>query len=126
MAKELFNRARDVGIDVVLDESSKNFLVEKGYDAKFGARPLRRAIQKYIEDPLAEAILANNLANGDKIKITHDGKEETNELSIEMIKTPAEKPTKSKRSTKSAKSDDAKSGSDDKPKSSKTPEKSAE
>ncbi|MBX2819320.1 MAG: ATP-dependent Clp protease ATP-binding subunit [Rhodothermaceae bacterium] len=128
MAQELFQRASDIGIEVALDEPSKNFLVEKGYDAKFGARPLRRAIQKYIEDPLAEAILANNLASGDKILITHDGKDETNELSIKTVKkAAAEKPAKPKRSSKSTKdSGDSKAASEDKPKSSKTPEKSAE
>ena len=126
MAKELFGRAKDVGIEVALDDLSKNFLVEKGYDAKFGARPLRRAIQKYIEDPLAEAILANDLANGDKILITHDGKDETAELSIETVKTTEEKPTKPKRSTSKKSDKEDKDSGNEKPKTPKTPEKSAE
>ena len=127
MAKELFQRASDVGIEVSLDEHSKSFLVEKGYDAKFGARPLRRAIQKYIEDPLAEAILANDLATGDKILITHDGKEETALLSIETVKSATEKPAKPKRSSskQSNKGGDKDSGKDA-PETPKTPEKSTE
>ncbi len=86
MANDLFQRARDVGIEVELSQLAKDFLVEKGYDPKFGARPLRRAIQKYIEDPMAEAILGNNLAAGDTIIITHDGNEDTKELTLETSK----------------------------------------
>ncbi|MEM8484559.1 MAG: ATP-dependent Clp protease ATP-binding subunit [Bacteroidota bacterium] len=98
MANDLFARARGVGIEVELTQSAKDFLVEKGYDPKFGARPLRRAIQKYIEDPMAEAILGNNLASGDTINITHDGKDETQELHIETVKAaPPKKATKSKK-----------------------------
>ena len=100
MAAELFARASDVGIHVELDDAAKNFLVEKGYDAKFGARPLRRAIQKYIEDPLAEAILGNELANGDKIVITHDGKEETAELAIQTVKVEKQAASKPKKNSK--------------------------
>ena len=96
MAHDLFARARGVGIEVDLQQSAKDFLVEKGYDPKFGARPLRRAIQKYIEDPMAEAILGNNLTSGDVIKITHDGKDETQELTIETAKVT--KKTKAKKS----------------------------
>jgi len=55
-----------------MTKAAKEFLVEKGYDAQFGARPLRRAIQKYVEDPMAEAILSNSLAEGDKIIIDYD------------------------------------------------------
>ena len=104
MAKDLFGRANDVGIEVELEQTAKDFLVEKGYDPKFGARPLRRAIQKYIEDPMAEAILGNDLANGDTITITHDGNEENPELTFETSK--AEKP-KSSRTKKSAPKDNS-------------------
>ena len=52
---------------IKLDKSARNFLVEKGYDEKFGARPLRRAIQKYVEDPLAEKILRGSFEKGTKI-----------------------------------------------------------
>ena len=69
MASELFARAEGIGIRIELTKDAKDFLVEKGFDAKFGARPLRRAIQKYVEDPMAEAILASDLGSGDKITI---------------------------------------------------------
>ena len=80
MASELFKRAHDLGIEVKLMKSAKDFLVEKGYDAKFGARPLRRAIQKYVEDPMAEAILGADLSPGDVLQITYNEKEKPNEL----------------------------------------------
>ena len=94
MAAELLKRAESIGIEVDLSRSAKDFLVEKGYDAKFGARPLRRAIQKYVEDPMAEAILGNNLKDGDKIVIEHDEKK-PDELSFET-KKGAKKKTKVK------------------------------
>lgn len=88
MSAELFGRAEAVGIEISLTESAKTFLVEKGFDPKFGARPLRRAIQRYVEDPMAEAILATELADGDAITITH--KEGDKELSFKTKK--AKKP----------------------------------
>ena len=50
---------------MTLTEAAKKFIAEKGYDQQFGARPLHRAIQKYLEDPLAEEILNMNIKNGD-------------------------------------------------------------
>ena len=105
MAVELFGRALELGIEVELETTAKDFLVEKGYDAKFGARPLRRAIQKYIEDPMAEAILGKNLSAGDKIIITHDGKEENQELNFETMKS-TKKASPAKGKTKKAPSSD--------------------
>ena len=69
MAEELFTRANSVGIEIKLHKSAKEFLVEKGFDPKFGARPLRRALQRYVEDPMAESILSNDLGDGDQIII---------------------------------------------------------
>jgi ATP-dependent Clp protease ATP-binding subunit ClpC len=57
--KNLYKRVKDLGYNLTLDEKAKNYLAEKGYDPQFGARPLNRAIQKYLEDPLAEFILNN-------------------------------------------------------------------
>ncbi len=74
MARELFGRAQSIGISVELTKPAKDFLLEKGYDPKFGARPLRRAIQKYIEDPMAEAILSEDLGDGSSIAISHSSK----------------------------------------------------
>ncbi|MEM1096326.1 MAG: ATP-dependent Clp protease ATP-binding subunit [Bacteroidota bacterium] len=91
MAVELFKRTEGLGIDVTLEQSAKDFLVEKGYDPKFGARPLRRAIQKYVEDPMAEEILGNNLTEGGGIVITHDEKVAKNTLQFAITK-PEPKP----------------------------------
>jgi ATP-dependent Clp protease ATP-binding subunit ClpC len=57
--KNLYKRVKDLGYNLTLDDKAKNYLAEKGYDPQFGARPLNRAIQKYLEDPLAEFILNN-------------------------------------------------------------------
>ena len=54
-----------LGFSLELTAEAKAFLAEKGYDQQFGARPLHRAIQKYLEDPLAEEILNMNIKNGD-------------------------------------------------------------
>jgi ATP-dependent Clp protease ATP-binding subunit ClpC len=56
---------------IQLDDSAKHFLVEKGFDQKYGARPLRRAIQKFIEDPLAEEILRGTFKEGSSIIVKH-------------------------------------------------------
>ena len=69
--KDLLQNMKDQKMNIVLDESAKNFLVEKGYDEKFGARPLRRAIQRYVEDPLAEEILRGSFKEGSTIIAKH-------------------------------------------------------
>jgi ATP-dependent Clp protease ATP-binding subunit ClpC len=53
-----------------LDESAKDFLVEKGYDPTYGARPMRRSVERYLEDPLAEEILKGHLHEGEPIRVT--------------------------------------------------------
>ena len=63
-------------IDLQIAEDAKYFLVDQGYDDKFGARPLRRAVEKFLEDPLAEAILRGDLKRSETIQVTlaEDGK----------------------------------------------------
>jgi len=63
--KDLFKRIENLGYKLELSEKSKEFLAEKGFDPQFGARPLHRAIQKYVEDPLAEELLNSSLTLGD-------------------------------------------------------------
>lgn len=65
--KEIFKNIHENKMELTLDISAKNFLVDKGFDPKYGARPLRRAIQKYVEDPLAEEILRGTFKEGAKI-----------------------------------------------------------
>jgi ATP-dependent Clp protease ATP-binding subunit ClpC len=91
MAAELFGRAAGIGISVDLTRPAKEFLLEKGYDPKFGARPMRRAIQKYIEDPMAEAILGDDLGDGDSITISYSSKQ-PEELSFKTKKGKKPKP----------------------------------
>lgn len=76
--KDLYRRIQELGYNLELDEKAKTFLSEKGYDPQFGARPLNRAIQKYLEDPLAEFILNNQakLAEGAVLIATLDDNEE--------------------------------------------------
>jgi ATP-dependent Clp protease ATP-binding subunit ClpC len=73
MADELFKRIKDLGYEIDMSKGAKEFLAEKGFDQKYGARPLRRAIQKYIEDPLAEELLGNVRVEGSTVKVKMNG-----------------------------------------------------
>jgi ATP-dependent Clp protease ATP-binding subunit ClpC len=74
--RDLLNNIHESKMTIHLDDSAKNFLVEKGYDQKYGARPLRRAIQKFVEDPLAEEILRGTFKEGSSIIARHVEKTE--------------------------------------------------
>lgn len=75
--KGLFKRISDLGFTVQLSDKAKHFVAEKGYDVQFGARPLKRAIQSYIEDGISELIVNGDLSEGAVINIDkEDGKEE--------------------------------------------------
>ncbi|MBL7984059.1 MAG: ATP-dependent Clp protease ATP-binding subunit, partial [Flavobacteriales bacterium] len=65
----LYKRIADLGYELKLTDEAKDFLCEKGFDEKFGARPLKRAIQKFIEDPMAEEIINQSVEEGDKISV---------------------------------------------------------
>ncbi|WP_103665585.1 ATP-dependent Clp protease ATP-binding subunit [Gracilimonas amylolytica] len=67
--EELFARIKELGFTIEVTKAAKEFITDKGFDQKYGARPLKRAIQKYIEDPLAEEILENEHKEGAVIKI---------------------------------------------------------
>jgi ATP-dependent Clp protease ATP-binding subunit ClpC len=73
LADELFKRIKDLGYEIDITKGAKDFLAEKGFDPKYGARPLRRAIQRYVEDPLAEELLGSNKAEGSTVKIKMNG-----------------------------------------------------
>jgi ATP-dependent Clp protease ATP-binding subunit ClpC len=62
-------------IEIEVDEPAKEFLLAKGWDEKYGARPLRRAVENFLEDPLAEAILRGEVRVGEPIRITCAGGE---------------------------------------------------
>lgn len=66
--QDVYKRLESLGFQLILTEEAKDFVAEKGFDPQFGARPLNRAIQKYIEDPLAEFLLNENPAEGTQLK----------------------------------------------------------
>lgn len=68
----LYKRIGDLGFKINLTETAKEFIANKGYDIQFGARPLKRAIQKYIEDELAEKIISTGMKEGDTVIIDFD------------------------------------------------------
>ena len=84
----LYNRIESIGYKLVIDDKVKEFIAAKGYDVQFGARPLKRAIQTYLEDSLSELIVASTLKEGDVINVILD--EEKNEL-IMKPETPETK-----------------------------------
>ncbi|MGD1087514.1 MAG: ATP-dependent Clp protease ATP-binding subunit [Verrucomicrobiota bacterium] len=70
--EKVLERLRRRSLHLELDEKAKDFLVEKGYDPQYGARPMRRAVERFLEDPLAEEILKGNLHEGEPIIVTTD------------------------------------------------------
>ncbi|KAF0153334.1 MAG: ATP-dependent Clp protease ATP-binding subunit ClpC [Ignavibacteria bacterium] len=70
--KDLIKNLNANKMEIELEQSAQDFLAEKGFDPKFGARPLKRAIQKYVEDPLAEELLMNTIREGDRIVVSHN------------------------------------------------------
>ena len=87
---KLFSRVKGLGYEIELTVEAKDFLSEKGYDPQYGARPLNRAIQKYLEDPVAEEILKGDLREGDVLVATHV--ENSEELTITVRKKEEEVP----------------------------------
>ena len=88
---KLLVRIKGLGYTLKLTKAAKGYIADKGFDKQYGARPLKRAIQKYIEDALAEEIINSNIQEGDKIIMDLDKK--ANEISIKIDK--AEKSTES-------------------------------
>ncbi|GAB3415560.1 ATP-dependent Clp protease ATP-binding subunit [Niabella aquatica] len=87
--KGVLKRIQNLGYGLELTEDAKTFLADKGYDQQFGARPLHRAIQKYLEDPLAEEILNMNVKPGDVLLVDFD--KEKDKLFF-TVKDPKENP----------------------------------
>ncbi len=65
-------RLKSTNLKLELDEKAKDFLVEKGYDPQYGARPMRRAVERFLEDPFAEELLRGHLHEGEPIQVTSD------------------------------------------------------
>ena len=79
-----------MGYKLRISPKAKDYIADKGYDVQYGARPLKRAIQKYLEDEMAEVILKAEMVEGDIISITYDKKVENVKIRIESSKKPAE------------------------------------
>lgn len=80
----LVKRIEDLGYGIEVTDEAKDFLVDKGYDEKFGARPLKRAIQKYLEDPFAEEIINGKISEGDLLVAKHEA--DASDLIISVVK----------------------------------------
>tara|TARA_A100001011_G_C14322291_1_gene851397 strand:- start:9867 stop:12413 length:2547 start_codon:yes stop_codon:yes gene_type:complete len=78
----LIKRINQLGYEIEISETAKNFISDKGFDSKYGARPLNRAIQKYLEDLLAENVVNNVIKEGDKVLIDKKKDEDSLNLSV--------------------------------------------
>jgi ATP-dependent Clp protease ATP-binding subunit ClpC len=81
----LQNQMKDYGLSLHLTDAAKDLLVEQGYDPTMGARPLRRAIQRLVEDPLSDRILGGGFPEGSAVTIDRDGEE----MSVTVVEPPA-------------------------------------
>lgn len=88
--KKLFKRIEDLGYAVELTEKAKDFLAEKGYDPQYGARPLNRAIQKYLEDSVAEEILKGDVQEGDILLADYEDNAEQLTIKLKKVKKKKE------------------------------------
>ena len=87
---KLIERVQKLGYEISITDSAKDFITEKGYDSKFGARPLNRAIQKHVEDLIAENVVNNTLKEHDKIIIDKNEKEDALKLEVtRKIESPS-------------------------------------
>ena len=80
--ESLYQRVENLGYKLSITDAAKEFIATKGYDVQFGARPLKRAIQKYIEDEMAEIIIKTSLSEGDEIKVDFDTEQQQIKASV--------------------------------------------
>jgi len=79
----LYKRVDNLGFSVEISKDAKEYITEKGFDVNFGARPLKRAIQKYLEDPMAEVIIKTSIKEGEILKVSYDKEKD------EIVITPS-------------------------------------
>jgi len=91
--KALYERIHGLGYKIKISNKAKDQIVEKGWDPQFGARPLKRAIQKYVEDVLAEELIRHKISENDTIHLDYDEKKD--EMKVKITKPPASKKKKS-------------------------------
>ncbi|WP_299577756.1 ATP-dependent Clp protease ATP-binding subunit [uncultured Sunxiuqinia sp.] len=87
--KELYERVEALNYKLKISKTAKDFIAEKGYDAQYGARPLKRAIQKYLEDEMAEVIIKASISEGDTISIGYDKKND--KIKVRILATDDKK-----------------------------------
>jgi len=87
--KGLYNRILAMGYLIKMSDAAKDYIAEKGYDVQFGARPLKRAIQKYLEDPMAEVIIKSPMKEGDTIAISFNKKSEEVHIRVHHLEETA-------------------------------------
>ena len=104
----LYDRVKNLGFEIVLSDDAKDFVLEKGYDIQYGARPLKRAIQKYLEDPMAETIIKSALVEGDTMVVDFDKEKEEIVIGIQKKKGVLPKAKKELPESEEAKNDDSK------------------
>ena len=88
--KGLYDRVKSLGYTLEVAAEARDFIADKGFDANFGARPLKRAIQKYLEDPMAETLIKATIEQGETINVGFDA--DKSEIVIEIQKEKAELP----------------------------------
>jgi ATP-dependent Clp protease ATP-binding subunit ClpC len=86
--RQLLKRIQSLGIIFEFDDAAKTFLSEKGYDPKYGARPLRRAVQKYVEDPVSEEVLKGSFKEGSHVMVSYKEGDELIFVDISQGKLP--------------------------------------
>ena len=90
--KGLYDRVKSLGYQLKIASAARDFIAEKGFDANYGARPLKRAIQKYLEDPMAEVLIKASLKEGDCINVGFNTAK--SEIKIKIQKKKIELPEK--------------------------------
>ena len=112
----LYERVNLLGYHITISNEAKDYVLDKGYDVQFGARPLKRAIQKYLEDPMAETIIKSSLEEGNTLIVDFDKEKE--EIVVRVDKKKKELPSAKKElearktGNKSKNEDQSKKGSD--------------
>jgi ATP-dependent Clp protease ATP-binding subunit ClpC len=94
----LYKRVERLGYTIKITKEAKDFIVSKGFDVQYGARPLKRAIQKYLEDPLAEEIIKSNVGEGDTVSVDYDKAKD--DVKIKASKAKSSKKNKNEEETK--------------------------
>jgi ATP-dependent Clp protease ATP-binding subunit ClpC len=102
--RKLFNRVEDLGYHIKLTSKAKDYIADNGFDEKFGARPLKRAIQKYLEDPLADEIINRKIEEGDSLLVDYNKKDD--KISVKVKKAKSEEDSSDAKGSKEKKSEE--------------------